>query len=259
MSKEKRLVEFLKRHGPVAVAFSGGVDSTLVAAAAHRADKNSLAVTVADASVPRKELEGAKKTARVIGIRHVVVRNSALGKEYLKNDENRCYYCKRKTFQMVSELARKHGIKTIVDGTNADDLGDFRPGIRAGTEAAVLSPLAGLGFTKAEVRTLARRWKLPNFAKPASPCLSSRIARGTQITVERLKRVERAEEIVKELTGCRIVRVRDRQEGAVVEVGVEERKKLLNLKIWEKLDKKLRQLGFKRVLVNLGGYMMGGT
>ena len=193
----------------VAVAFSGGIDSTVVAKAARLAlGDQAVAVTADSASVPRAEIEEAKQLAERIGIRHRLVSTAEFANpDYVKNDGTRCYFCKDELYRRIEGLLPSLDCDIICSGANLDDLGDYRPGLIAAAEHKVRHPLQEAGFTKADVRALARAWELPTWDKPASPCLSSRLAPGVEVTPERTARVEAAEAYLKTL-GYREFRVR---------------------------------------------------
>jgi uncharacterized protein len=206
---ESELIAVLQAMPRVAVAFSGGVDSAVVAyAAKHAKGDLAVAVTADSPSVPRAELADAKRLAQAIGIRHLVVATEEFDNpDYLKNDGRRCYFCKSELYSRIERLLPELGHPVVVSGANLDDLGDYRPGLTAASEKGVRHPLQEAGLTKADVRALARKWNLPVWDKPASPCLSSRIAPGLAVTPERTRRVEEAEAYLKSL-GLRDCRVR---------------------------------------------------
>src|SRR5947209_5580224 len=193
--KRDQLLEILRGCGKVAVAFSGGIDSTVVAKAAFLALGNqAVAVTADSASVPRAEVADAKRLAEQIGINHRIVHTVEFeDPNYLKNDGSRCYHCKSELYSRIETLLPELGNPVVCSGANLDDDGDYRPGLTAAREHAVRHPLQEAGFTKADVRLLAQHWELPTWDKPASPCLSSRLAPGVEVTTERTARVEAAE------------------------------------------------------------------
>jgi uncharacterized protein len=257
--KRDRLLALLGSFPGAAVAFSGGIDSTVVAKAAFLAlGDRAVAVTADSASVARRELEDARTLARVIGIRHIVVPTHEFDDpEYLKNDGARCYHCKSELYSTVERLLPELGLALIVSGANLDDLGDFRPGLAAAAEHAVRHPLQEAGFTKADVRALARFWELPTWDKPASPCLSSRLAPGLPVTPERTGRVEAAEVVLREL-GLRECRVRYHHgDLARIEVPVGEVVKLATDPVRTELARELHRLGFKFVALDLDGFRSG--
>ena len=257
--KRNRLLAAFAQWPGVAVAFSGGVDSTVVAKAAFLAlgDK-AIAVTADSASVPRAEIAGAKKLAALIGIRHEIVRTAEFeNPDYLKNAGDRCYFCKSELYARIEDLLPSLGVPVMCSGANLDDLGDYRPGLTAAAEHAVRHPLQEAGFTKADVRALAKFWELPVWDKPASPCLSSRLAPGLAVTPERTGRVEAAEAYLKSL-GLKDGRVRYHEgDLARVEVPVEEIGRFMEAPIREALTAKLKGLGFKFVTIDTEGFRSG--
>ncbi len=199
--KRNALLEQLRCYRSCAVAFSGGVDSSLLAKAAHLAlGDRAVAVTGASASLAKGELEAAQQLAREIGIRHEVLATDEFNdSNYTANPANRCYFCKTELYEQIKPLAAKLALAVIVNGANLDDAGDWRPGTAAAQEHGVRSPLAECGFTKADVRALAATWQLSVSEKPASPCLSSRVAYGEEVTPQRLQMIDRAEQLLRSL------------------------------------------------------------
>ena len=257
--KRDRLLAILGELPGVAIAFSGGIDSTVVAKAAFLAlGERAVAVTADSASVARRELEGARELAKLIGIRHVVVATQEFeNPDYLKNDGTRCYHCKTELYTTVERMLPELGVPVVVSGANLDDLGDYRPGLVAASEHAVRHPLQEAGFTKADVRALAQLWGLPTWDKPASPCLSSRMAPGLAVTPERTRRVEDAEAFLRSL-GLRECRVRYHEgDLARVEVPVGEVARLASEPVRTELARKLHELGFKFVTLDLDGFRSG--
>jgi uncharacterized protein len=257
--KRARLLEILRDCGSVAVAFSGGIDSTVVAQAARMALGNmAVAVTADSASVPRAEIAEATDLAGRIGIRHRLVATDEFDDaDYVKNDGTRCYHCKDELYSQIEKLLPQLGVQAICSGANLDDLGDYRPGLKAAAEHKVRHPLQEAGFTKADVRALAKMWGLPTWDKPASPCLSSRLAPGVQVTPERTGRVEEAEKYLREL-GLRECRVRLHEgELARVEVPIGELPRFAEVQIREGLTRRLKELGFRYVTLDLEGFRSG--
>jgi len=258
-AKRDRLLAGLRDLDGVAVAFSGGIDSTVVANAAFLAlGDRAVAVTADSPSVPRAEVADARRLAERIGIRHVLVATDEFDDpDYVKNDGSRCYFCKSELYGRVEQLLPRLGVGVVVSGANLDDTGDYRPGLKAAAEHRVRHPLQEAGFTKADVRALARAWGLPTWDKPASPCLSSRLAPGVTVTPERTARVEAAEVYLRGL-GYRECRVRLHEgELARVEVPVAEMGLLFDAAVRDGLVRKLKELGFRYVTLDLEGFRSG--
>jgi len=259
LRKRERLLEILSCLKTAAVAFSGGVDSSVVAKAAQLAlGDRAVAVTADSASVPRSELEDATRLAQEIGIRHrLVVTEEFDNPDYVRNDGTRCYHCKSELYGRIETLLPELGVAAICSGANVDDWGDYRPGLTAAAEHAVRHPLQEADCTKADVRALARAWILSAWDKPASPCLSSRLAPGLQVTPERTGRVEAAEAYLKTF-GYRECRVRLHEgEVARIEVPVVELARLADPVVRQSLVRKLKELGFQYVTLDLEGFRSG--
>lgn len=257
--KIEKLSSRLKEKESVLVALSGGVDSSLVAYLAKKAlGDRAIAVTADSVTIPPGELEEAKCIANEIGIRHIVIKVNELNNpEFAKNPPERCYFCKKELITAFKETASKEGIKTIVDGTNADDLKGHRPGAIALREEGIYSPLADVGLTKAEVRMAAKRLGLPVSDKPSMACLASRFPYGQEVTAKRLSRVAEAENFIKNVAGVRELRVRDHGNIARIEIGRNERRLLFDEKLMDTITKKLKSLGFTYVAMDLEGYRTG--
>jgi uncharacterized protein len=242
------------------VAFSGGIDSTLVLKIAHdELGANAVGITAVSATYPAAELEGAVRTAREIGARHEIVSTDQLAvAAFVENDASRCFHCKTDLYKLMEGLRAARPVRWILDGTNVDDLSDDRPGIRAAREWQVRSPLVEADFTKADVREAARNLGLSSWDKPAAACLSSRIPRGVPITLEKLRRVEQAEAILS-TEGFRQVRVRDHGDIARIEIGPDEFERLNEPHLRSSISARLRKTGFRFICVDLEGYRPGGT
>jgi uncharacterized protein len=261
MEALNKLVDwFLRNAGDRAiVALSGGVDSAVVALAAKKALGNgAIAITADYKTLAEEELAVAWRVAREIGIKHKVIEYNELeNASFVKNDTMRCYYCRTELGQHLAEEARRTDTSLIVDGTNIDDLKDYRPGIRALREKGVRSPMIELGIGKIEIREIAKSFGLSVYDKPSNACLASRIPTGSEVTYEKLQRIENAEMIVKTIFSVRQVRVRDHSDLARIEVGRDELHKMFDVDKLALLDKKLKELAFKFVSVDVAGYKTG--
>ena len=255
-----RLLDALRAYGRVAVAFSAGVDSTVVAKAAQLAcGDRAVAVTAESPSLAAGELDEAIELTREIGIRHRVVKTSEfLDDDYLANPANRCYFCKTQLYSLLARMLPELDVDVIVNGANVDDRGDHRPGMKAATEHSVRSPLIEAGLTKADVRELAHDWGLPIWDKPAMPCLSSRIAYGVPVTPERVRRIDAAEQFLAKELGTRELRVRlESGELARIEVPLDLLPQMLEPNLRERTVAELEQLGFRCVTIDLAGFRSG--
>lgn len=260
IAKRDDLLTRLAGYGRVAVAFSGGVDSAVVARAAHEAcGRNAVAVTAVSLSLASGELEEAQQLAEQIGIRHVVLKTEEFANEnYLANPANRCYFCKTELYSRLESRLSELDADVICNGANLDDVGDYRPGMTAAREHAVRSPLIEAGLTKSDVRELAKLWSLPCWDKPAMPCLSSRIAYGVAVTPERVRRIDSAESFLRREFGFREFRVRcEANDLARIEVALNELPPLLNLATFQRVSAELRTLGFRCVTLDLEGFRSG--
>jgi uncharacterized protein len=255
----QQLLETLRSYQSCAVAFSGGVDSAVVAKAAQLAlGRRAVAVTGVSPSLASGELEDARQLADLIGIRHIELKTDEISNpSYVANAGDRCYHCKSELYTQLETQLERLDVRVIVNGANADDQGDYRPGMRAAGEHHARSPLIECGLTKKQVRQIALSWNLPVADKPATPCLSSRIAYGEQVTPKRLEMVDRAEQFVRKL-GLRNVRVRYHTgELARIEVPAEAIASLAAKDVRDRLADELKQLGFKFITLDLEGFRSG--
>ena len=258
-AKQKQLLEYLRKQESCLVAFSGGVDSAVIAKGAKLAlGTKAIAVTAISPSLASGEREMAERLAEQIGIEHLLIETDEIEQTaYTQNRPDRCFHCKTELYAKLSQKLPELNIKTILNGTNADDLSDFRPGLQAAADYQVLSPLADCQITKAEVRELAALWDLPVWDKPATPCLSSRIAYGEEVTPERLTMIDQAELFLKQ-QGCRELRVRyHRDDLARIEISPENFAQLSNPAFYPQLVSHFKQLGFRYVTLDLEGFRSG--
>jgi pyridinium-3,5-biscarboxylic acid mononucleotide sulfurtransferase len=260
--KIEQLKRFIREAGKdgVVIAFSGGVDSSTLAAVTREVlGEKAVAVIAKSPTYTSEELEDAKKVAESIGIKLFIIETNALSNEdFSRNPENRCYYCKKELLKNLSDFARELGFKTVFEGTNFSDLNDHRPGFQAVKEAKnVYSPWMLSKFTKGEIRQLAREMGLSVHDKLALACLASRVPFNERITSEKLIRIDKAEQAIKALTGVKQVRVRDHNGLARIEVGRTERAAFCDVNVLDEVSERLKKLGFKYVTFDLDGYQSG--
>ncbi len=256
VQKLKTLRHSIRLLGKTIIAYSGGIDSTLVAKIARdELGEHAIAVTAVSSSYPRYELEKAKEIAACIGVTHVLAETKEVNNpNYMKNSPERCYFCKSTLYETLKRIAHEKQVPHIINGINLDDTTDFRPGMRAANEAHVLSPLKSAGLTKKEIRIISHSLGLPNWDKPASPCLSSRVPYGIAITPEILGKVEKAESVLREF-GFTQFRVRYHKEIARIEVGKNDF--LAVLEHGDEITKRIREIGFAYVCLDLRGFRSG--
>ena len=258
MDKLNNLVDWFADKNKVMIALSGGVDSALVAYAAFQAlGSSAIAVTADYKTLSEDELFSAKQVCSEIGIEQIFLDYSELENEkFVKNDSNRCFHCRMELGEHLIELAKKHDVKIIVDGTNMDDLGDYRPGIKALRENGIRSPLVETKFLKSQIRDITKSVGLSVYDRPSNSCLASRIPWGQRVTAEKLTRIELGETLVKQLTNIKQVRVRDFDGSAKIEVD----QKLISIfdeNVMNQLNEKLKIIGFTSVEIDKDGYKPG--
>ncbi len=253
-----RLASLLEELESCVVAYSGGVDSTFLLWVARRVlGGRAIGVLAISESLDRSELEGARRTASLMGVAlEVLETHEYQNPDYLRNDGARCYHCKTELFRVIKDFARSRGILHVLDGSNAEDMDDFRPGLRARNEQGVRSPLLEAGLLKVAIRRFSQAAGLPTWDKPAAPCLSSRIPHGTPVTAEKLRQIEAAEAALREL-GFRVVRVRHHEQVARVEVPMEDFARLLESDVRLKVLQAIHQAGFLFVALDLDGFRSG--
>ena len=257
--KTEKIKSLIQEMDSVLVAFSGGVDSTLVLALAHDVlGEKALAVTAQSASMPDREMKACHQLAKEIGVKHLVVKTEEMSNpNYRANPANRCYHCKTELYSSLKKVAQQENILNILNGTNTDDLGDYRPGLDSAREQGVRSPLVEAEFNKQEVRELSRKMELSVWDKPAMACLSSRIPYGQPVTPEKLAMIEQAEDLLLSL-GFTQVRVRHLGTLARIELDKNEIPRYQNDKSVQKaVEEKLKALGFNNVVLDPEGYRMG--
>jgi len=252
--KFETLLGYLKKLDRAVIAFSGGVDSSFLLAAAKSAlGENVVAITIDSPALPRYELEDAKQIAELLEAKHIIIKEEGIEENIRFNPLDRCYFCKKIEFGSVKEKAASLGIQYVLDGSNADDVKDYRPGMKAAKEIQVLSPLLELGITKDEIRAFSRIMELPTWNKPAYACLYSRIPFGKEITLKDLERIEKSEKFFID-RNFRNIRVRCHDYLARIEVAPSDRIKLLQEPLASEINIALKSIGFRYITIDLLGY-----
>ena len=259
MNKFLHLLNWFDDKNSVLVSLSGGVDSALVAYAAfQKLGKKSVAVTADYKTLSQEELETSKKITYEIGIQHIILNYNELENEnFVKNDSNRCFYCRDELSENLIKAAKHHNLDVIVDGTHVDDLGDYRPGIDAMHKNGIKSPLLDVNLSKDEIRKICKNIGLTIYNRPSNSCLASRIPWGQRVTAERLTRIEMGETIIKQLTGFQQVRVRDLNGSAKIEVEPNNISVLCKQNYLDQIVDKLKMIGFSSVIIDPDGYRTG--
>jgi pyridinium-3,5-biscarboxylic acid mononucleotide sulfurtransferase len=255
--KYEKLKSIIRETGKSAVAFSGGVDSTLLSKVAYDVLKHdSIAITLVSPMNAQSEMKDAEELAVEIGIKHYMIQDDEIEEEVLANPVNRCYHCKKVEFTQILNKANEVGIKVVFDGSNMDDLSDYRPGLQALSELKVISPLRMAELTKSDIRELSHQLGLRTWNKPALACLGSRIPYGERITIEKLTKIDKSEDYLRSL-GLVQFRVRSHDKMARIEVSPEERHKLFDVVLLDTISKKIKSFGYEFVCLELEGYVTG--
>jgi uncharacterized protein len=256
--KYEDLKNYIGSLGSLAIAYSGGVDSTFLLKVAHDVlGENAIAVTATSSTYPKREFEEAKRYIKGIGAKHIIIESEELDIDgFSENPTNRCYYCKKELFSKIRGVAIENNIHYVADGSNLDDLGDYRPGMQAASELEVVSPLKKAELTKEDIRILSKELGLPTWSKPAFACLSSRFPYGHKITKEKLSMVEQAENYLYDL-GFQQLRVRHHEDTARIELGKKEFERFSNSTLMRQVGSMLKEIGFTYVTLDLNGYRTG--
>ncbi|MDD3322902.1 MAG: ATP-dependent sacrificial sulfur transferase LarE [Paludibacter sp.] len=255
--KYEKLKKIISETRRAAVAFSGGVDSALLSKVTFDVlRENSIAITLVSPMNAQSEMKDAEDLAKEIGITHYMINDNEIEDEVLANPVNRCYFCKKIEFGAIIDKAKEAGIKVVFDGSNVDDMSDYRPGLQALNELEVMSPLRMAGLTKSDIRELSHQLSLRSWNKPALACLGSRIPYGERITIEKLSKIDKSEDYLRSL-GFVQFRVRSHEKMARIEVSPEERSKLFDGNLLDQISKQLKAFGYQYVCMELEGYITG--
>lgn len=256
--KESRLLKYLEQFSSSIVAFSGGVDSSYLAFMADRVmGEEARIVTALSPSVSKMQENLVREFVSTFKLNHHIIRTDEMDDpHYTSNPSNRCYFCKSELYKVLLDLKEEWNVEVIFDGSNADDVGDYRPGRTAAHEASIKSPLIEAGIRKEDIRLLSREWGLPTWNLPAMPCLSSRLPYGVEVTPERLEQIEEAESYIRSL-GFRDFRVRHHEDLARIEIAQGELSKAMNLELFRTINDHLKSLGYQYVTIDLQGFRSG--
>lgn len=255
--KYEKLKNIISETGKAAVAFSGGVDSALLSKVTYDVlRENSIAITLVSPMNAQSEMKDAEELAKEIGIKHYMINDDEIEDEVLANPVNRCYFCKKIEFGAIIDKAKEVGVKVVFDGSNMDDMSDYRPGLQALSELEVMSPLRMAGLTKSDIRELSHQLGLRSWNKPALACLGSRIPYGERITIEKLTKIDKSEDYLRSL-GFVQFRVRSHENMARIEVSPEERSKMFDGNLLDQISKQLKTYGYQYVCMELEGYVTG--
>lgn len=255
--KYEKLKNIISETGKAAVAFSGGVDSALLSKVTYDVlRENSIAITLVSPMNAQSEMKDAEELAKEIGIKHYMINDDEIEDEVLANPVNRCYFCKKIEFGAIIDKAKEVGVKVVFDGSNMDDMSDYRPGLQALSELEVMSPLRMAGLTKSDIRELSHRLGLRSWNKPALACLGSRIPYGERITIEKLTKIDKSEDYLRSL-GFVQFRVRSHENMARIEISPEERSKMFDGNLLDQISKQLKTYGYQYVCMELEGYVTG--
>ena len=254
--KYNDLLNSLNKEKSAIIAFSGGIDSSFLLFSAKKAGiRKILAITAVSSTTSKDELESAKNLAKFIDVEHRIIESSEMTyPEFINNPQNKCYLCKKIRYQALVKIAESENFSAIFEGSNIDDLSDYRPGMQAVKELKIESPLMKFKLSKQEIRSLAKDYNLPNWNKPSNPCLATRVPTGSKISNEKLRKIEKSEDIIKQL-GFKIVRVRDFENKAIIEIALSEMQKLIRYK--DKIISEIKDIGYKTVEINPNGYKTG--
>ena len=255
--KYEKLKKIITGYGKATVAFSGGVDSSFLSKVCYDIlNENAMAITVVSPLLPKSELRDAADVAEFIGIKHVIIEDNGIDEKVAENPVDRCFHCKKIEFGTIKNKSMEYGIETVLDGSNYDDLSDYRPGLKALQELNISSPLREAGLTKDEIRELSKSMNLKTWSKPSYACLASRVPYGEIINIGKLSRIEKSEDFLRS-KGFRQYRVRSHEDIARIEIAPDERDKIFNTLLMDEISKEIKSYGFTYVCLELEGYKTG--